>query len=105
MENSIGEIIKQYCFDNKIPISVLAERTHYLKESMHRLLKRDDMHISTLMLISKVLNHNFFQYLYGGKNVPTQDELAALRNQISELKSQINLLTHENALLQKFVLS
>ncbi len=104
MGNSICEIIKQYCFDNRIPISVLVERTKYQTESMHRLLKRDDIPISKLMLISKALNHNFFQYLYGGKSIPTQGELAEMRNEISQLKAQINLLTHENALLQKLIM-
>ncbi len=103
MKNTIGNTIKKYCHHNHIPITTLASKTKYKTSSMHRLLSKSDISVNTLMAISQALNHNFFQYLWHDKTIPTKEETIALHQENSQLKQQLSQLTHENSLLQKLL--
>jgi hypothetical protein len=101
MQHNIGSQIRKHCYNNHIALSSLAAMINLSPSAFYRSLQRSNMSVNSLLAISKALNHNFFQYLWVDKTIPTKEEAIALRSEISQLKAEVSRLTNENALLHK----
>jgi hypothetical protein len=58
----IGELVLNKLKEDKLTVAWLAKKIYTDPSNLRKKLKKDSMHTSTLTLISKVLQFNFFQY-------------------------------------------
>ncbi len=97
---NIGNIIKDYCYSNKISISSLAKKLNISPQALYRILNSNNMHLSRLNQISNAINHNFYQYF-----IHESDKSAKQTAQIIEennfLKNKNSLLEQENKYLKE----
>ena len=101
MKNTIGNIIKNYCYDKHIKLNTVAAKINYNRTSLYKTLSRSDISVNTLLAISQAVNHNFFQYLWVDKTIPSPEELSNLKTEISQLREKVSRLSAENDLLRK----
>lgn len=94
METNIGSIIFDYCRRNNVSIATLARHLSMTPEGVYRQLKKDDIKVSRLITICRVLNHNFFEDIYSSVANPG-DQPTTHYHTIQQLKREIALLNRE----------
>jgi transcriptional regulator with XRE-family HTH domain len=89
----IGEIIRNYCKDNRISIYKLAADMKITPPNLYRYLNRGDMLVSRLHQLSEASGHNFFGYFV--------DPTGMNANKVENLNREIRKLTAKVASQQK----
>lgn len=106
----IGKKIKEVL--SKSPMSVVdfAEKINKTRTVAYDIFKRDSVDSVLLNKISKVLNHNFFQYYpvekvreEKGVYFPANAVIEQLTAELKETKKEVEELKKQNELLQKIV--
>ena len=113
----IGEKIKQYLTENKISVIEFAKKINRSRASAYNIFDKDSIDTSTLLSISKALNHNFFKYFNEDYQImedarvqylKTTEETKKLylevfecKKELAELKEKYELQKKINILLEE----
>ncbi|OFY24426.1 MAG: hypothetical protein A2W98_02495 [Bacteroidetes bacterium GWF2_33_38] len=115
----IGERIKQYLTENKISVIEFSKKINRSRAFVYSIFERESIDTSTLLSISKVLNHNFFQYFSDDYYILKEEraqylktteeskklnfELLDCKKELAELKEKYELQKKINSLLEEKV--
>lgn len=113
----IGERIKQYLSENKISVVEFAKNINRSRASVYNIFERESIDTDTLLNISKVLDHNFFQYFNDDYYILKEEraqylktseeskklnlELLECKKELAELKEKYELQKKINSLLEE----
>ena len=67
MKKHAGERVKEVFDASGLSVSEFARRLHCNRQNVYDIFKRQDIDLSLLQRISKVLEHDFVTELYGAK--------------------------------------
>ena len=67
MKKHAGERVKEVFDASGLSVSEFARRLHCHRQNVYDIFKRQDIDLSLLQRISKVLEHDFVTELYGAK--------------------------------------
>lgn len=67
MKKHAGERVKEVFDASRLSVSEFARRLHCHRQNVYDIFKRQDIDLSLLQRISKVLEHDFVTELYGAK--------------------------------------
>lgn len=68
MKKHAGERVKEVFDASGLSVSEFARRLHCHRQNVYDIFKRQDIDLSLLQRISKVLEHDFVTELYGAKD-------------------------------------
>jgi len=100
---NISNIIKKHCKQNDVPLYKLASMLNLSHVALYSTLNKNDMRLSRLNQISKVLNHNFFQYFTDqtANSAPQNKKLLEENKQLSTRNAH---LSKENNYLNEIII-
>ena len=107
----IGKKIKEVLAKNPMTVVDFAEKINKTRTVVYDIFKRDSVDSVLLSRISKVLNHNFFQY-YSTDNLreekdnayqSKQDRYQELLKELQHTRKELQELKKQNQLLAKLV--
>ena len=102
MDNSVKKLINDYLYEHKILVRTLAGHLGLTKRNLYYLLNKDDMPVSLLITISKVLNHNFFaDFNPLDDKKPASTLTSSPTIDVAALQHLNTLLTQENSYLKQ----
>jgi transcriptional regulator with XRE-family HTH domain len=67
----IGEIIRNYCADHRIPISDVAAKARLSRTHIYKIIRSSNPSVLRLWDISNAVGHNFFQYFVNPAGLST----------------------------------
>lgn len=75
----LGELIKSVAEERNISVSQLAEMIHCNRQNVYKIFKKGNIDTALLGLISKALNHNFFEDISKDPSLSGADDSDAFR--------------------------
>lgn len=105
----IGKLISKKIKEIGMSKSELSRRINVTPQSTHYILAKNSIDTNLLLKISRALDYDFFQHYLGlnpqGKGSETLINVssAELKNQIAEIRKEINTLELHNSYLREIV--
>jgi transcriptional regulator with XRE-family HTH domain len=106
MNIKIGQIIRNYCKDNRISLITVASDMKLTPASVYNYLNRGDMLVSRLSQLSDAIGHNFFAYFVDPTGLDAQKvtklngEIRKLSAKVASQQKEIQYLQEINLLLK-----
>lgn len=92
MSVHIGNKIKQVAKAKKIKLTDLSKSISTSRNNLYNIFERKSIDTDLLLKVSRVLDHDFFQYY-----TPLKSEVEKLRDDVSLLKEMIELLKKDKS--------
>jgi transcriptional regulator with XRE-family HTH domain len=84
----IGEIIRNYCADHRIPIADVASRSRLTRQNIYRIINSNNPSVLRLWDISNAVGHNFFQYFVNPTGLDSSST-AKLTAEVRKLQAKV----------------
>ena len=109
MSLHIGKLIQKKLDESNLSRKVFAERIHKSRSHLYKIFSRDFISTDDLLLISRVLKHNFFQYFaeelkqytYDEDHVSVAEREQQYQTAINQLEEKLKGVEKENEYLKE----
>jgi hypothetical protein len=103
MEKKIGQIIRNVLDNSEHTISWFAKKLNTTRSNVYNIFERDSIDTTLLLTISKILNHNFFNYYSSLLQASGMKQIASegTTPYFTKYETEIKLLTHDKEILLK----
>lgn len=109
MSLHIGKLIQKKLDESNLSRKIFAERIHKSRSHLYKVFSRDYINTDDLLVISRVLKHNFFQYFsdelkqytYDENQVSLEDKEKGYQDKIHQLEEKLKVSEKENEYLKE----
>jgi transcriptional regulator with XRE-family HTH domain len=84
----IGEIIRNYCADHRMPLSEVATKARLSRTHIYKIIRSNNPSVLRLWDISNAVGHNFFQYFVNPTGLDSSST-AKLTAEVRKLQAKV----------------
>jgi hypothetical protein len=99
----IGQKIKEVFDGRQMKLTDFADELGTVRQNVYRIFRKRHLDTGLLLKISKVLDHNFFQYYVANPGTDTSGDLNRIQGEAKDYQRQLELSRKEVDYLRRII--